>query len=105
MAAHWRFGRIMPTPDATSAKPCRKKGIRLRGGSHAEALRLAPDCAEAHNNLGNVFHAQGRLDDAWRRSHAPWPPDRPMRKPTTIKEILLPRKEDKQKRCSPSNSP
>jgi predicted O-linked N-acetylglucosamine transferase (SPINDLY family) len=29
-----------------------------------QALALRPDFAEAHNNLGNVFRAQGRLDEA-----------------------------------------
>ena len=32
--------------------------------AYGQILRLQPDLAEAHNNLGNVLRDQGRLDDA-----------------------------------------
>jgi tetratricopeptide (TPR) repeat protein len=32
--------------------------------NYREAIRLAPDHARAHNNLGSVLHMQGRLDEA-----------------------------------------
>ena len=31
---------------------------------YREAIRLKPDFAEAHNNLGNALQAKGKLDEA-----------------------------------------
>lgn len=35
-------------------------------GQYAEVVRLRPDSAEAHNNLGNTLLQLGRLDEALR---------------------------------------
>ena len=54
----------MPRRTTTWGLPCRSREAGGSGGQLQQALRLKPDYAEAHLNLGNVLKDQGRLDDA-----------------------------------------
>ena len=55
-----------------------------RWRSYQRALALKPDFADAHNNLGNVLGAQGKLGDAVATSSGRSPSSRTMPRPTTI---------------------
>jgi hypothetical protein len=39
-------------------------GLRARATAYQQAIRLKPDFAEAHVNLGNALAAKDRLDEA-----------------------------------------
>ena len=54
-----------PRPTPTSATPWRDQGkLDEAIAEYREAIRLKPDDAEAHNNLGIALHDQGKLDEA-----------------------------------------
>ena len=44
--------------------PRRRRDARAAVAAGREAIRLKPDDAEAHTNLGNVLSSQGKLDEA-----------------------------------------
>ena len=55
----------MPRPITTWGPPLVRQGKMDQAVAHyAEALRLKPDFAEAHNNLGLALAAQGKMDQA-----------------------------------------
>ena len=74
-----RSHRRLPPSSATQARlcrwhtaiwamPCATRGCSTKASAaYREALRLKPDDAEAHSNLGNVLRDQGLLDEADRR--------------------------------------
>ena len=57
-----------PRPTTTSASPCDDQGkLDEAIAEYREAIRLKPDDAAAHNNLGIALHAQGKLRRGDRR--------------------------------------
>jgi tetratricopeptide (TPR) repeat protein len=57
----WDVSRVRGTPPAAAAGPAElAKAI----AEYREAIRLKPDYAEAHNNLGNALAGKGQLDKA-----------------------------------------
>ena len=58
----------MPTPAATWASPSTTKAKPTRPSANSEkAIRLRPDHADAHYNLGNALARQGHADEAIRQ--------------------------------------
>ena len=58
----------MPRPRSTWATASGTRADSVEAiAAYRRAIALRPDYAEAHNNLGNVFREQGRLDEARRR--------------------------------------
>ena len=54
-----------PRPTSTSATPCSSQGkLDEAIAAYREAIRLKPDYAEAHSNLGIALAGQGKLDEA-----------------------------------------
>ena len=54
-----------PRPTPTSASPCKPRGSSTEAiAEYREAIRLKPDYAEAHFNLGIALSDQGKLDEA-----------------------------------------
>ena len=52
-------------PTSTSASPCKTRGSwRRRSPNTATAIRIKPDYAEAHINLGIALQAQGKPEEA-----------------------------------------
>ena len=55
----------MPRPTTASAAPCSPRARCPRALAEcSEAIRLKPDFAEAHNNLGNALSEQGKWAEA-----------------------------------------
>ncbi len=55
----------MPKPTTTSAPPSsRQDQIAEAIGQFQEAIRLKPNFAEAHNNLGNALNLNGQITEA-----------------------------------------
>ena len=47
---------------------------------YQEAIRLKPDYAEAHNNLGNALAEKGQMDEAIRQYPGSHPPETGLRR-------------------------
>ena len=85
--------RMTPTPTTTSGAALDQKGQMDEAiRQFQEALRLKPDHAEAHYNLGVALGKQGQTDEAIRHSRKPCDSSRTMPRPARTWTLRSPPK-------------